>query len=300
MNQTSEDISKIKAQAVAAAEKLCAGFCGAVRIAFVCCSYDTSFEPVDEQVIQKIQQLTEAYGLNGKVSWSLWVVDDLPVESGFGTAVLKAFDAATERFAVESRLNLVKLKNARSGPDGLKGRALLDGMAAILEKDAGVSAIVYMNLNLKVDAVFSATGLRQVLCDGVDAAIGSRYSGDGGIAVGRGWAGNLKSRIFNVLVRRLLPPIDCYYDTNAPMKVFTPAAADMLVRRAVIPSVSMDCDWLMLLNLNAYKVDRFPVVWEQRSGSRPPWQLIFPCFMDVLKIRRRWKKGLMFSVEEHK
>ncbi len=293
MNQNMKDIKRLKEQADVNAEKLSACLDSSKHVAFICCSYDTSFEPVETQILKKVDRLVEIYGLEGKVRWSLWVVDDLPDEEGFGQSVRRGFNAASERHGCKSRLNLLKMKSAHPVTGGLKGRALLDGMAAVLENDPCLSAIVYINLNLKVDAVFSAIGLSQVLLKGVDAAIGSRASGEGGLALGRGWAGNFKSRVFNFLVRKLLSLIKCYHDTNAPMKIYKPEAAALLVRYGAIPTVSMDCDWLMLLHLNGYKTAAFPVVWEQRPGSRPPWHMILPCFMDVLKIRKSWKQGML-------
>jgi hypothetical protein len=293
MNQDLKDIITLKEQAILEAERLSAGLDGTKRVAFISCSYDTSFEPVEDQITEKVDQLIETFGLDEKIHWSLWVVDDLPEEEGFGRAVQHGFSALSERLGSDSRLKLLKLKTAKPVAGGLKGRALLDGMEAALKNDPGLSAVVYINLNLKVDAGLSTLGLKQVLCDGFDAAIGTRSPEKGGLVIGRGIAGNLKSRVFNLLVRMLLPPIKTYYDTNAPMKVYNPAAAGLLVRSAVLPTVSMDCEWLMLLHLNGYQAACFPIAWVQRFGSRPPWYMILSCFRDVLKLRKRWKQGLM-------
>jgi hypothetical protein len=293
MNQNLKDIARLKEKAILEAERLRGRLDETRRVAFIVCSYDTSFESVEDQVVEKVEQLVKTYGLNGKIRWSLWVVDDLPDGAGFSRAVQDGFNALSERLGSDSRLKLLNLKTAKSVAGGLKGRALLDGMEAALKNDPGLSAVVYINLNLKVDAGLSAMGLKQVLCDGFDAAIGTRSPEKGGLVIGRGIVGNLKSRFFNFLVRMLLPPIKTYYDTNAPMKVYNPAAAGLLVRSAVLPTVSMDCEWLMLLHLNGYQVARFPIAWVQRFGSRPPWHMILPCFMDILKIRKRWKLGRM-------
>jgi len=293
MNQNLKDIARLKEQALLEAEKLRSCLDEPKRIAFVACSYDTSFESVEDQVVGRVDQLVRTYGINGKVRWSLWVVDDLPNEKAFSSAVQNGFNAVRNKLCEEGCLKLIKMRSEKPMPGGLKGRALLDGMAAAFENDPGLDAVIYINLNLKVDVGFSVRGLRKVLCEGIDAAIGSRSSRDGGIAEGRGVAGNFKSLVFNALVRILLPPINCYYDTNAPLKIFSPRAAALLIRRSKILTVSMDCDWLMLLNLNGCKISRFPIVWSQRPGSRVPWHMIPPCFMDVMNIRKRWKQGEM-------
>jgi len=293
MNQNLKDISKQKEWAALKAEMLGDLLNETKRVAFICCSYDTSFESIENQVIEKVHQLVKTFGLNEKIVWSLWVVDDLPVETGFGRAVQKGFSAVSKKLVDESRLKLIKMSDISSMTGALKGRALLEGMSVALKNDPGLAAFVYINLNLKVDAQFSAEGLMQVLCKDFDAAIGTRHPKEGGTAVGRGMVGNIKSWVFNALVRLFLEPINFYYDTNAPMKVYNPAAAKLLIRQGVIQTVGMDCDWLMLLHLNGYEVYRFPIVWSQRLGSRVPWHMILPCFMDVLKIRKRWKMGKM-------
>jgi len=257
------------------------------HVAFVACSYDAFFEPLELQIGTKLEQLSKDFGLEGPVHWSLWVVDDLPPAAGFTEAAQKAFAAAPENVLAANRLHVLRMNSCQPRHGGLKGQALLDGMHAAMKAIDKLSAIVYINLNLKVDALYAAPGLVQVLTGKSDAAIGSRSEKDGGLAIGRGLAGTVKSRAFNLLSRMLLPPLRGYYDTNAPVKIFSPPAARLLVEHARIPTVTMDCEWLLLLHRADMKVSLFPIVWAQRSGSRPPWHLSRSCLADVLAIRRR-------------
>ncbi|MHC4164227.1 MAG: glycosyltransferase family protein [Planctomycetota bacterium] len=257
---------------------------GPIDVAFVACSYDTDFEPVDAQLRGRVEQLRAAYGEAGAVRWSLWVVDDAPEGSRFGDAVTAAFDACAPALRAAGRLRTVA--TPRSGA-GAKGRAILLGMRAALAAEPFPSAVAYLNLNLKVDAALSSLGLLPVLGGYCDACIGSRARRDGGARIGAGLAGRVKSGVFNAAARLLLPPLRPYADTNAPLKVFSPPAARHLLVNARIPGVTMDCEWLVLLHAAGYRVQRFPVVWRQRAGSRPPWRLALPSLADLVRIRWR-------------
>jgi len=261
-----------------------------VRVAFVACSYDTAFESIGRQVRGRMEQLTAAYGIDGPIQWSLWIVDDLPTSSAFGPAVETAMRAYADLYQA-GRLRTVPMHSRPQRIGGLKGRALLDGMSAALDDGPALDAVVYLNLNLKVDARLSALGLLPVLTGLCDAAVGSRAHRDGGVVLGAGNLGRAKSLAYSFLARSALPPLDNFQDTNAPLKVFSSAAARALVQTARIDQVTLDCEWLMIMHAQGFSMNRFPVAWIQRGGSRPPWHLIPLSVRDIFRIRRAWKAG---------
>ena len=246
------------------------------RVAFVACSYDTAFEPIEAQVVAKCAQLRDIFAPGCSVEWSLWIVDDDPRREGFCDAARRANVPQVRTLVLSDRT-----------PGGAKGRALLSGFQAALSEEPALDAVVYVNLNLKVDARLAATGIRLVL-DGADAAIGTRSPEHGGRVEGAGRVGRLKSVAFNRLVTGVLPQLRGWRDTNAPMKVFSPKAATLLFENAVIPRVTMDVEWLTLLRAANARVEPFGVVWTQRPGSRPPWHLVARSAADVVAIRRHW------------
>lgn len=250
-------------------------------VAIVATSYDTAFEPIAEQVRFKLAQLEDLFA-ETSIDWTLWIVDDLPAAAGFGAAV---------RSVESPRLRCVPLHSARKRPGGLKGRAVLDGMRAALDHTPGLAALVYVNLNLKVDARQMGVGLAELLAGRADVAIGSRAGEDGGIVVGAGRLGRVKSRIFAGIARAALPPLAGYGDTNAPMKLFSAAAARHLVEAARLDHVTLDVEWLTLAHEGGWRVIRFPIGWSQRPGSSPPWHLVALSLRDVARVRRWWKKG---------
>ncbi|MEE2788923.1 MAG: hypothetical protein VX589_16420 [Myxococcota bacterium] len=258
-------------------------------VAFITCSYDTSFEDVTFQVCERVRQIEMLFAAAPAIQWALWVVDDLPDAQGFTTRVEAAFQARPDLLKA-GRLHCVPMRSMPRRIGGLKGAALLDGMRAALDEDA-YDAFTYLNLNLKVDARFAGLGVAAVLAGQWEAAIGSRAMTDSGLACGAGTLGRLKSRVYSRIARSALPPLMDFTDTNAPMKVFSRSATRYLTSRAQIHQVTLDCEWLIMMHEGQFSMGRFPVIWIQRAGSRPPWHLILRCLRDVYRIRRAWRRG---------
>lgn len=259
-----------------------------LSVAFVTCSYDTGFESVASQVAAKVGELVNVFGVDGPVRWSLWIVDDLPSADGFSARVEEGFRRCPPALNRDGRLRCIPMTTLAAPEGGLKGQAILDGMRAALVEQP--DALVYINLNLKVSATLAATGLRTMVRGPWDVCVGSRACVDGGRTVGAGAKGRLKSKGYNLLVRRALPPLERYKDTNAPMKILSTAAARFLVESARITTVTFDAEWLLLLEHFGFGITLFPVTWTQRPGSKPPWHLILACALDVWRIRRRWRR----------
>ncbi|MBL4848999.1 MAG: hypothetical protein JKY65_26035, partial [Planctomycetes bacterium] len=161
-----------------------------------------------------------------------------------------------------------------------------EGIARAVEID-DPDVIVYLNLNLKVDAAFAVPGVRAVAAGEADVAIGTRASAEGGQALGRGLLGEAKSRGFNLLARALLPALRPYADTNAPLKVLSRRAAGLLLEEARVPHVTLDCEWLVIFHAHRLRVQAYPVVWRQRDGSKIPWHVTGQSLLDLIHLRRR-------------
>ncbi|MCB9547072.1 MAG: hypothetical protein H6706_14665 [Myxococcales bacterium] len=256
------------------------------EVAFVAASYDTAFEPVADQVASKVAELQQILGTGAAARWRLFLVDDTPAGVGFAEAAA----AGRGRHPADAeRVHVVALPGVGRDFEGLKGRALRAGFAEALGR--GPAAVAYVNLNLKVDARQAALGLGPVLAGQVDAAIGSRAAGDGGVVRGAGALGRIKSRAFSRIARAALPPLHAYADQNAPLKIFSPRAARLIASAGRVDRVAFDCEWLMLLVGHGLTAARFPVAWIQRAGSHPPWHLIGPSLVDLARVRRRWRRG---------
>lgn len=257
------------------------------RLAFVACSYDTDHEPLRDQLAARLDQLARAFPAR-RYAWSLWVIDDLPPSRGFGERLRRV--ASELDLPAHASLHVVSLEGSQTSPAGCKGRALSEGFRRALEVEAAEApeALVYLNLNLKVDAREAALGVEAVLTGATEVAIGTRAPREGGQAIGRGVAGELKSRGFNALTRALLPQLRSYRDTNAPLKVLSRRAAELVVREARLAHVTLDCEWLLLFATHGLGVQTYPLTWRQRAGSRVPWHLTGQSLLDLIHLRRRF------------
>lgn len=272
---------------------------GPLELALVTCSYDTAFEPVAAQVEGKVEELLSVFPLMGPLRFSLLVVNDAQPRrrEAFARGVEEGFRRCPRALQDEGRLLLRPLLTGTPGRFGLKGLALREGMLRALSRSPDV--VGYVNLNRKVHAAQVATGLRALLDDGLDAAIGSRAAIDGGAQEGAGALGRLKSRVYNRLARSALPPLMGFLDTNAPMKLFRREAAKAVATCARLDGVSFDCEWLMILHEHGFRMGRFPVRWVQRRGSRPPWPVVASMVGDLARLRRAWHAGCLHREEVH-
>jgi len=253
-------------------------------VAFVCCSYDTCFEPIGEQTRGRVAELASAFGTAARLRWSLWVVDDRPAPEAFGARVREGFAGAP---IAADRLHVVDPEHPAIRSGRAKGLALLAGLRAALAATPDARALVAFNLNRKVDPVFAAPGIAAVLAARADVAAGSRAAADGGARRGAGPFGRAKSLAWLALVHRALPSLRGVRDPNAPMKVFSPGAARHLLANARAPGVALHVEWLALLLAAGLRLETFPVVWRQRAGSRPPWELAPGALAELARIRRR-------------
>ncbi len=247
-----------------------------VSVAFVACSYDTAFEPVETQVRTKLDEISGALD-----DFTFVIVNDAHDQPRFARAVLSVDDP---------RVRLISLGEPAIGRWGMKGRALRIGLDAALQSTPDY--VAYLNLNLKVHAGQVAAGLEAMERHGWDAAFGSRDRADGGKRLGAGAVGALKSALFSGFARAALPPVRPYRDANGPLKIFRPAAARAIADAAISDGAFFDCEWLTLLRESTYAVGVFPIEWTQRAGSKPPWHLVGHSVVGVLRTRRRLKRGL--------
>ncbi|MEO1483815.1 MAG: hypothetical protein AAFU77_17030 [Myxococcota bacterium] len=247
------------------------------RLAFVTCGYDTAFTSLERQVYRRLAQLHSTYH---DLDWQLLIVDDMPFHYGLTLAAHRAAD----RLGLREKLRILDYEGARFEDGREKGAALMQGMRE-LQRTGDVDALVYLNLNLKVHAALSATGVRRVVCEGHGAAIGTRSPEEDGWTRGAGTLGRSKSRVFNALVAGMLPEIGRYRDTNAPLKVFGPRAIEVLCEGSRSSHITMDCEWLLLLHREGLDPVRFPIVWTQAPGSHPPWHRVPASALDVFRLR---------------
>lgn len=240
----------------------------------VCTStYDTAHESVADQVAGKWAELRAAFPPGGLVRPALLIASD-------GGA---AFEREAQRGDPATRVVAVP---AGGLAVTTKGRALRTALSVGLG-DAP-DALVYVNLNLKVDARNLAPALVPFAAGDADVVCGSRAPEDGGAALGNGPLGAAKSRVWSNLARTVLPQLAAFHDPNAPLKLMSPAAARIIVDEGRVDGLGFDAEWLCLWLAHGLRIARVPIVWTQRAGSRPPWELVPEMLVSLALTRLRF------------
>lgn len=265
------------------------------RVGVVCSLYDTGFEDLAQQVQSRSAQLRDALAPFPELAWTLLVVNDSEADQTEQAAAIDAGFAALEDKPESARLERLDF----FGPAGIdrKGAAIRRGFRHLLDggDDPPAELLAYINLNLKVDLAQLPIALAPFLDPDVDVVIATRAPKEGGGVVGAGALGRLKSIVYNRMARLALPPLAPFSDTNAPLKIGRAAAIDHLLRVARVEDVSFDTEWVLAFVEGGFRIEKAPVVWKQRAGSRPPWGAIPRVVASLRDQRRRWRSG-EFSV----
>jgi dolichyl-phosphate beta-glucosyltransferase len=144
------------------------------------------------------------------------------------------------------------------------------------------------------------TGLRAVLREGCDVAIGSR-EGVGARRIGEPAYRHLMGRVFNGLVRLLLIP--GVQDTQCGFKLFRADVARDLIRRSRLyrdagqivtgPRVTaFDVELLTIARIHGYRICSVPVIWSYGEGSKVrPARDTWHNLRDVLNVWINARRG---------
>lgn len=264
------------------------------RVGIVTCLYDTGFTPLGNQVNARIAQIADALDAIPKLEWRFLLVDDSP--RGRSREIAAAFNNCRKTLEIQNgtfdTVPLFEDARRRKAKDR-KGLAIRRGFQQLIGEQKSWDALVYINLNLKVHMGQLPSVLKPVLLKECDVAIGTRSPGEGGCVLGAGFAGRLKSVIYNALATTALPPLKPFADTNAPVKIGTEDAIRHLLEVAQVEDVSFDTEWVLAFLEGGFEVETIGVLWSQLKGSRPPWTSVPKVLLSLVEQRKRWLRGQM-------
>jgi dolichyl-phosphate beta-glucosyltransferase len=124
------------------------------------------------------------------------------------------------------------------------------------------------------------------LQNGYDIAIGSRGLAESNIEVHQAWPREMMGKIFNALLRSLLP-IE-FMDTQCGFKMFNRKAIDIILPRMHIDGFAFDVEMLIIAQVNRLRIQEVAVVWKNVLDSRVhPIRNSLEMIRDVLKVRHR-------------
>jgi dolichyl-phosphate beta-glucosyltransferase len=145
------------------------------------------------------------------------------------------------------------------------------------------------------DADFSspieeAEKLLDAISSGYDIAIASRGMTNSNIEVAQHWMRETMGKVFNLIIRTLLPLH--YQDTQCGFKMFRREAARSIVSRMKMDGFAFDVEMLVIAQVLRMKVIEIPITWRDAKGSKVhPIKSSLQMFQDVIKIRYRLATG---------
>lgn len=256
------------------------------RVAAVATSYDTAFEPVQEQARERANELLATFGCDSRIERVLLILkNDAPPDRAFTTPAQAGLYEAAPEEVTRGDFVVEPLFGAKPREYGRRGLAYLEGIASALERGADV--VVAMNLNRKVAAADLHRAFDRLVTSEADVVVGTRAPKDGGAALGAGRLGEAKSRAWRRAAHHAFPELASFSDPNAPVKVMRANAGRYLVQNARETEVCPDVEWLALWRRAGFDIEQVPITWRQRPNSRPPWTQVPKMLVALGRQRRR-------------
>lgn len=166
-----------------------------------------------------------------------------------------------------------------------KGSAVRIGMSA-----ASGDVILFSDTDFSTP-IQETERLFHYLDDGYDVAIGSRGLSDSQVEVHQAWTREMMGKMFNVMLRSLLP-IE-FMDTQCGFKMFSRKAVDIILPKMVLESFAFDVEMLIIAQANRLRIAEVPVIWRNVLDSRVhPIRNSMEMIRDVLKVRHRLAMNL--------
>ena len=159
-----------------------------------------------------------------------------------------------------------------------RGRALRSAWSK-----STAAAVCYMDVDLSTDISFLRPLIDAILCEGFDAATGSRLLA--GSRTNRSFQREAISRIYNLIVR--LAFRTSIRDAQCGFKAISRLAAERIVPAVVDNSWFFDTELLILAENEGMKVKEIPVAWHEDPDSRV--KIVSTAFDDLKGIVRVWR-----------
>jgi len=124
------------------------------------------------------------------------------------------------------------------------------------------------------------------LQNGYDVAIASRGLSASQVEVHQAWAREMMGKLFNILLRFLLP-LD-FMDTQCGFKMFSRKAVDIIIPKMHLDGFAFDVEMLVIAQANQLQIAEVPVIWRNVLDSRVhPIRNSMEMIRDILIVRHR-------------
>ncbi len=235
---------------------------------------ETKDNPYGEDALRKtVWQLQEGSRINRRFKWQLILVDDGTPGNASAKLAEKLWAEIQEEYASwgetldPSQVIIEKITpREKKKMKSRKGGAVLRGFNIALKSASPGDYIGYTDLDISTD--MRQTGfLLKALAEGdAEVAIGSRWA-KGGKGEKVPPSGIVSSKVYNLLVQTLMPPLRGIQDTQRSFKLFTKRAAEEILRHAKDNGFAFDTELLLLAKLLSYRTSEVPIAWIDSPGA---------------------------------
>lgn len=133
--------------------------------------------------------------------------------------------------------------------------------------------------------------------DNYDIAIASREA-LGAVRYNEPWYRHLMGRVFNTIVRLLA--VHGLQDTQCGFKMFRDVVAEELFPLQTLDGWSFDVEVLYAAQKRGYQIIEVPINWYYKANTRiHPINDSIDMFLEVIKIRRKGRRGLYTRPHDH-
>ncbi len=223
--------------------------------------------PFGEDALRvKVAQFVAQQRANPKFEWRLLAMDDGTPEEASARLLEKIWKEIREEYQQAGMTldpDLVQVlsisEDEKSRTGSRKGYATVKALKQAVS-DGWADYIGYTDTDISTNVMQTPLMLEALMNGGADAAIGSRWAsgGEGQVTLARRY---FSSRVFNLMIRTLLPPLAGIRDTQRGFKLFSREILGVVLDNVRDPGMSFDTELLLLTKLSGGKVEEVPISW---------------------------------------
>ncbi|MFA7255641.1 MAG: radical SAM protein [Candidatus Omnitrophota bacterium] len=233
----------------------------------------TDENPLGEDALRlKVAQFEALRAANPNFLWRLLAVDDGTPDLASASTIKEIWEEILADYARAGKpldpaqVQTVAVSSEEKKKSGSrKGYATVKAMKQAVT-DSWAEFIGYTDTDISTNVAQTPLLLEKLMEGEADAAIGSRWV-IGGEAKVASISRYLSSKLFNLAVRTLLPPLGSIHDTQRGFKLFTRDLLSVILKHERDPGMSFDTELLLLTKMSGAKVLEVPISWFDSSEA---------------------------------
>jgi hypothetical protein len=220
----------------------------------------------EDALRRKIMQINFLQKLNPNVMGRIIAVDDGSPQASSAACVRQLWAEIQTEYRKQGRpldkdllSVLVITEDEKKRLQSKKGAAILLGLRRAIQ-DGWATHVGYTDVDYSTNLLQIPLILTPVLEEKQGAAVGSCWIA-GGFPVGVSFRRRVLSKIFNLIVHLLLPPLRDIRDTQRAFKIFDAAVLKDILSNASEPGFALDTELLVLTKLSGKSIREVPIAW---------------------------------------